>query len=164
MSNLPRGIRNNNPGNIIKSSINWLGMAPLQSDSRFVVFKEFRYGVRAMLLNMINQIKNGHNTVRRLISRWAPPSENNTENYIQFVSKQTGLNPDMPIPLNKEILYRIANAITIKENGVKYPLSRDDFENGFSLLPKSATSIITTAGASLAALAILILTYYLVTS
>lgn len=41
----------------------------------------------------------GVNTLRGLISTWAPPSENNTDAYIARVAKQTGLDPDAPINL-----------------------------------------------------------------
>ena len=45
---LPRGIRNHNPGNIDKGA-DWEGLADDQSsDSRFCVFKDPVWGIRAM--------------------------------------------------------------------------------------------------------------------
>ena len=46
----PRGIRNCNPLNIIRSKSKWLGMRREQTDKKFVQFKEMKYGWRAALV------------------------------------------------------------------------------------------------------------------
>lgn len=105
MDILARGIRNNNPLNIIKGN-NWKGERNPQTDKRFEEFVSLEYGIRAGFIIMRNNMretlpKNRQcNTIRKLISRWAPPSENVTSKYIDFVAKKTGLHPD------EEIRYR----------------------------------------------------------
>ena len=90
-----RGFRNNNPGNIDRGTIKWQGMAADQSsDPRFVVFTDPKWGIRAiarLMLTYSNQY--GLHTVRGLIGRWAPPSENNTDAYVSSVCQWTGLHP-----------------------------------------------------------------------
>ena len=45
---LPRGIRNNNPGNI-KLGTNWDGLSDEQNDDVFCQFKEPVWGIRALM-------------------------------------------------------------------------------------------------------------------
>lgn len=98
----PRGIRNNNPLNIRKGN-NWKGELNQQGDPSFEQFESMEYGVRAGFIIMRNNMKESLpkyrqcNTIRKLITRWAPPSENNTAKYIEFVSKKSGLHPDEEI-------------------------------------------------------------------
>ena len=80
-----RGIRNNNPGNIEKSKNNkWQGMAESQPDKRFITFTSPEWGIRAIARILINyKDKYDLDTVKKIISRWAPPSENNTGAYVK---------------------------------------------------------------------------------
>ena len=100
-----RGIRNNNPLNIIKGN-NWQGERNPQTDKVFEEFKSMEYGIRAGFIIMRNNMRESLpkyrqcNTIRKLITRWAPPSENATDKYIEFVCKKSGLLPD------EEIRYR----------------------------------------------------------
>ena len=55
----------------------------------FQMFRSESYGVRAAYVILTNYIKNGCNTIESIISRWAPPCENNTQNYINFVENDT---------------------------------------------------------------------------
>lgn len=83
-----RGVRNNNFGNIRKSFPLWKGELRV-SDSpehQFCVFKSYEYGICALYKLLCTYIrKYGLNTVPEIINRYAPSSENNTRNYIQFV-------------------------------------------------------------------------------
>ena len=96
---LPRGIRNNNPLNIRKGN-NWKGERKPQSDPAFEEFESLQMGLRAgfIILRNYQRIslapKMRANTIRKIINRWAPPSENNTLKYIETVAKRSGLNPD----------------------------------------------------------------------
>lgn len=81
---LPRGIRNNNPGNI-RHGANWLGLNTngQDIDSSFCVFTAPVYGIRALAKVLINYKRiHGLNTVRQIVSRYAPPNENQTTAYI----------------------------------------------------------------------------------
>jgi hypothetical protein len=133
---LPRGIRNNNPGNLVKTALAWKGKIPHSenTDSRFEQFIEYRYGVRALLKDVINDINKGQNTITKLITEWAPAHENNTEAYIQFVANIVGINPGATLRTEKETLRKLAKAIVMKENGKAYELKDADFENAWKLL------------------------------
>lgn len=81
---LPRGIRNNNPGNIRHSKDKWQGLAETQTDTSFVKFADAVWGIRALARLLINyQDKHRLTTVADIINRWAPPVENDTSAYIQ---------------------------------------------------------------------------------
>lgn len=94
-----RGIRNNNPLNIRHSTNKWQGMAPSQSDRAFVQFTARKYGYRAAFVLIRNYIGLHHaNTIGKIVARWAPSSDgNNTQAYIHFVSKTSGIKPDTPL-------------------------------------------------------------------
>lgn len=127
---LPRGIRNNNPGNIIRSGIRWRGMAPEQTDPKFVVFVSPEWGIRAMARLLRSYINSGHNTIRRIITRWAPPTENPTDAYIAAVARETGLHADSPVTV--EDFPRLIAAIIRFENG-EQPYSPEVIAEGIRL-------------------------------
>lgn len=90
--NLPRGIRNNNPGNI-EWGDPWQGLvsSDKRTDKRFCQFVSPAYGVRAMVRTLITyQDKHGIKTVSGAINRWAPPVENDTASYIRAVQHAVG--------------------------------------------------------------------------
>lgn len=82
---ISRGIRNNNPGNIRRSSSRWLGIASYKTDLEFVQFESMDYGLRALMVLIRNYIKKGYNTPYKIIHRYAPKNENNTAAYLSFV-------------------------------------------------------------------------------
>ena len=87
-----RGIRNNNPLNIRRSATRWQGAREEQKDKSFVQFKSMAYGYRAawkILQSYYERfcMEGKPFTVRNIISRWAPPNENDTEAYIISVLK-----------------------------------------------------------------------------
>jgi hypothetical protein len=134
---LPRGIRNNNPGNLIKTSIPWQGKVPhdQNSDSRFEQFQAFKWGTRAMIKDLHNDINKGATTLRSLIHEYAPPFENHTETYIEWVSNEAGLNPEAPLYTDKDTTQKLVQAIARYENGAqKNWISDADFEAAWSLL------------------------------
>jgi hypothetical protein len=125
MTAQPRGIRNNNPGNIDRNATEWQGMADDQStDPRFIVFKTPEYGIRALAKTLLAyQSLHGLNTIRAIINRWAPPVENNTASYISAVAADCGVKPDDKIKLDRvAIMKPLVNAIIAHEcSGYAYP-------------------------------------------
>ena len=121
---LPRGIRNNNPGNIRHSPAAWLGKAAEQKDTSFVCFKTPEYGIRAMARILINYQKRYNlKTIEKMISRWAPPNENNTAAYVAAVSRSVGLtkNSDINLITERQKFNRLLKAIINHENGSPKP-------------------------------------------
>ena len=93
---MTRGIRNNNPLNIRRSSTHWQGARKEQTDKSFVQFETMAYGYRAawkILQTYYERFRmlNKDYTVRNIITRWAPPTENDTESYILNVLKMSGI-------------------------------------------------------------------------
>lgn len=120
----PRGVRNRNPGNIRHSKVRWVGEADDQPDPDFVTFYNPEYGIRAMCLVLLSyQAYDGCKTIRQLISRWAPPSQNDTEAYVAEVSRACGLGPDAPANVQTVAVMRpLVEAIIRQENGEQpYP-------------------------------------------
>lgn len=86
MHMIPRGIRNNNPLNIRRGS-NWIGLSKTQNDPSFCQFDSMTYGLRAgLIIIRTYMIKYKLTTIHSIVSRWAPPSENNTDAYVKSVS------------------------------------------------------------------------------
>ena len=114
--NGPRGIRNNNPGNIVRSGVSWVGMSPDQSsDTHFIVFNSPEYGIRAMARVLKNYIAGGYTTVQQIINRWAPPIENDTGAYVNAVASAMGVSPTAQI--DASFLEPLIAAIIQHENG-----------------------------------------------
>lgn len=134
-TNLPRGLRNNNPGNLIKTGIAWKGEVSKNTDGHFEQFVDLKHGIRALYKQLYTDIQVRSLNLRKLIHKYAPAHENNTENYIDYVSKKTGINPNYPIDLNYTNLVTIAKAIVSIENGSQYShlISESDYEEAFSI-------------------------------
>ncbi len=143
MAILSRGIRNKNPGNLIYTSIAWQGKIPFSqnTDKKFEQFESMELGIRAMFKDLINDINKGKNTVRKLINEYAPPSENNTAQYIKDVSATIGVKPDDIITsVNGDFLLKLGKAIIKKENGAdaKY-VTDSQIINGMKLIGNVST-------------------------
>ena len=123
-----RGQRNNNPLNIRHSADQWQGAREEQTDPAFVQFKNDAWGYRAAwrVLQTYSRHFRKHGmqlTIKSIIQRWAPPSENHTEAYIRSVSSLGGLGgnelllpPFKPRSFFK--LSRIMAAMTCVECGI----------------------------------------------
>ena len=116
-----RGVRNNNPGNIRHSNDAWHGAREKQTDPEFVQFIEPKWGLRATARNLITysrrKARDGSpvDTLAEVITRWAPPFENNTAAYIAFVAKATGFKPDDVIDLKDRETLRLMTAAIVKK-------------------------------------------------
>lgn len=117
---MTRGLRNNNPGNIVDNGDNWEGLATPRNDGRFLRFVSPEYGIRALARVLSNYVTlDGiEPTITALISRWAPPGENNTAAYIQSVSDYVNLDADSILDLSID-LPRLVGGIIHQENGLQ---------------------------------------------
>lgn len=131
---MPRGLRNNNPLNIRISTDKFVGEVRPSQDKAFKQFDTMAHGYRAafrVLRTYINNYK--CDTIRKIISRWAPKNENHTENYIKVVSERSGITADEPILAdNREMMIRIVAAMSFVENGLEAVMS--DVISGWELL------------------------------
>lgn len=120
----PRGIRNNNPGNVedgpfAKSQAGYAG-----SDGRFARYDTLDNGIGAQTSLIGSYGKRGINTVAGVVNRWAPAAENGaaTGNYVNFVARAVGVDPNQPIDLSDPgIRTRLAGAMRQFENGRPVP-------------------------------------------
>lgn len=111
-----RGMRNKNPMNVVKTNIQWDGKIQ-GDDPTFETFKTYSYGIRAGAKLLVNyQALHGINTVRGLITRYAPAHENPTSEYVDYVAKAAGVGADDPINV-KDKLYKIVRGIISFEIG-----------------------------------------------
>lgn len=95
------------------------------TDKQFKQFKSNAYGYRAGFRILLTYITRYHiNTLRGMLHRFAPMSENATEKYIETVSKRAAVDPDEVIrTVDKEMLIRIVAAMSYVENGVEADMS-----------------------------------------
>ena len=117
---MSRGLRNCNPGNIRRSKVHYMGEVRPSQDSDFKQFESMAYGYRAMFV-LLDSYRRRYalNTLRQMLNRYAPPSENFTEGYIRFVSQKTGILPDEELNTRSERdMVPIISAMSEIENGV----------------------------------------------
>lgn len=131
---IPRGIRNNNPGNI-EAGDQWVGLAAPEEmtdaqreEQRFAVFRAPEWGIRAMVRLLLKYKSYGLNTVAGIIGRWAPPGENATGAYAAAVAAEMGVEPDAVIDVEDPATMRaLVTAIIRHENGQQpYPAATID--------------------------------------
>lgn len=119
-NDLPRGIRNNNPGNIRLTKTVWRGSVPReqQTDKSFVQFQNIVMGLRAMMHDIIGDIaRDKTNTIAKLIEEYAPRNENDTTGYIAQVQRMTGIHKDAQLTPTRTELFKIIRAKLVVENG-----------------------------------------------
>ena len=125
MKRMSRGLRNNNPGNIRRGNFRYKGEKVECSDLEFRQFEGVEWGYRAMFVLLHTyEVKHSCRTLRQMINRYAPPSENFTEGYIRRVVYSTHLSPDEAIStLNGAVMTAVVAAMSEVENGVKADMS-----------------------------------------
>lgn len=139
-----RGLRNNNPGNLIRTKNAWTGKIPYpqSKDEKFEQFTHLKYGIRAMIKDLVNDINKGKNTVTKLISEYAPKSENNTEAYILAVCKTIGVGKNDKITsINNGFLLLLVRAILKVELGEQHTYVTDsDINDALQILGDVSTN------------------------
>ena len=132
---VPRGIANNNPGHI-RWGADWKGLKKdgKQQDPSFCAFEKPEYGIRALAKLLRNyQRLYDLNTPRKIISQYAPPTENETVSYIDSISRQLNITPDTPVDLAEDgVLMVFIKAIIRHENGIQ-PYSNETLLKGIQM-------------------------------
>ena len=131
-----RGIRNNNPLNIIHGKSRWQGMREKQTDKRFVQFETMVYGVRAAVKLLRNYIKHGIKTVDAIIYKWCP--DHTAKAYTRTVvsrmaSELPDFDPTKPISwFDRNTMYQLVKALCFVES--VYDLPREEFDQACYML------------------------------
>ncbi|MDR0543463.1 MAG: structural protein P5 [Dysgonamonadaceae bacterium] len=130
----PRGLRNNNPLNIRHNADVFQGEIK-GNDKSFKIFETMPYGYRAAFVTLATYLSRGWNTIEKIITHWAPPTENNTAGYIQSVEKWSGVPRDKQLTAADGADYiLIVAAMSFVENGQNADISQ--VKAGFILQTK----------------------------
>ena len=121
----PRGIRNNNPLNIVQTKDKWQGLREKQYDKRFCEFIDMAHGYRAAFVILKNYIKkHGWVIIEQIVSHWAPKNENDTAVYIFAVCNFMDVKKDHVMDFgNMPDMLMLASAMTVVENGSRKNLA-----------------------------------------
>ncbi len=117
----PRGIRNNNPGNIRYVGSPWQGLAdPPEDEAGFCIFTDPEYGLRAIYKTLMTYWRVYKlNTILGIANRWAPPSENNTGAYQQGLAQSLKMGITDAIDMtDDDNLMGVCAALVKQECGV----------------------------------------------
>lgn len=129
---MTRGYKNCNPGNIRINKDKFQGEVIPSQDKSFKQFKNMAYGYRAVFAILDTYRKQGLDTIVKIIGRWAPPNENDTQGYINSVVKWSGVAKDKVLTEYSGADYiQIVAAMSRMENGIE--ASMPDVIAGFNL-------------------------------
>lgn len=136
MTYTTKGLRLHNPFNIEKNpKYKWLGEVEGSLEPVFCQFSDDSFGLRAGFINLRNQLKEGFDTIEKLITKYAPPFkngqvENNTGAYVAAVCRYTKLAQDTVLVSSN--LRSLGEAIIIHEQGFM-PYTDDVLANALHL-------------------------------
>lgn len=142
------GIRNNNPGNIRPDgddNPNNDFKGKVGENKGFIVFESVQFGLRALCIDLTNKYKRGLNTVEKIISVYAPPSENNTPAYINSVCLALGVVKSDKLKLSRTLIEKMVKAIIMHENGernINKTITDEMITQGYDLIPDSLKSTV----------------------
>jgi hypothetical protein len=117
----PRGIKDKNPCNLrFSTGTHFLG--EIGQEGGYAIFDTADHGIRAGAVVLLTYARvHGINTIRQAITRWAPPTENDTASYIANVSTWTGYGPDDVLTFtNPNVLAKLLTAIIRQEVSFRY--------------------------------------------
>ena len=113
-------IAKNNIFNIRAGQAQWLGMTG--SKRGFVEFDTQEHGIRAWLVLMRTYRRRGLKSIRQIVSTYAPPTENQTERYIQYCCQVVVLGDTADI--GQDIMYAMLGvAMARMETGTRLDIS-----------------------------------------
>ena len=112
-----RAWRNNNPGNLEDGKFARNNGA-IGTDGRFAIFPDTATGFNAMA-SLLATNSYQKLTIEGAINRYAPPNENNVENYLKSIERQTGFPRSTPMnKLSKDNLLNLAKAMAKHEGNI----------------------------------------------
>ncbi len=132
-----RGLRNCNPGNIRRSETVYRGEKRPSEDGEFKQFVSMAWGYRAMFVILeCYRHRYGLTTLREMLGRYAPPTENSTEMYVEFVARKAGVSPEERLDTaSDKVMKAVVAAMSQMENGAEATM--EDVEEGWRLFAES---------------------------
>lgn len=130
---LARGIRNCNPLNI-RIGNKWKGEVPNPTDKDFEQFSCMHYGLRAGFILLRRYIERYHlDTIKEIISRWAPATENATSEYVCRVSERVGISALEKISFSdRKTMVALVDAMILCECGTT--IANDLIEDAYTIV------------------------------
>lgn len=125
----------NNPGNIRKSNEIFLGEINPGTSENFKSFASLAYGFRAMIKILRSYYSQGYTTLEKMIYHWAPPSENPSESYVNYISEKTGIDKrtDMLNVINSANVANVVYWMAKFEQGNSFMATIDHAKQGYNL-------------------------------
>lgn len=106
----------------IRAGAQWVGMTGVRRG--FVEFQNRDYAIRAWLLLMRTYRRRyGCRTVRQIVTRYAPPTENDTRSYVDFCARHIGIGADEQLTSLTQYA-ALAQAMARMETGTR--IQQDD--------------------------------------
>lgn len=141
----PRGLRNNNPGNIRDDGTLWQGKVGADDDG-FLIFATTCWGIRALAKDLTNKINKGLDTISKIMAVYAPAADNNNvAAYIQAVSNSTGLGADEQLGTDPQTIADLVRAIMDHENGSSAIIPDSDIQQGITMTGLSFSTLADAA-------------------
>ncbi|BCZ76158.1 hypothetical protein [Komagataeibacter phage phiKX2] len=132
---VPRGIRNNNPGNLDYVGQTGAHLETGVPHQRFAAFPTMADGIRALQAQLLRYGERGLTTVASIVSVYAPACENATGAYISVLCQQMGVGPDAVLDLrDPATMARLIFGIAVVENGPGH-LSLSQIEQALGTAP-----------------------------
>jgi hypothetical protein len=133
----PRGIRNNNPGNLV-----YVGQtgASKEANGRFATFASAQEGLNALAAQLRRYGQRGLNSIQSIVNTYAPASENNTGAYANYLAQKMGIDTNTQFDVNSDpaALAALIRGIVEYENG-RNPYSNDMIAQAARMAPVNLT-------------------------
>ncbi|WP_241043653.1 phage tail tape measure protein [Achromobacter xylosoxidans] len=137
LSGEPRGIRNNNPGNLV-----YVGQAGAskEANGRFATFASAQEGLNALAAQLRRYGQRGLNSIQSIVNTYAPASENNTGAYANYLAQKMGIDTNTQFDVNSDpaALAALIRGIVEYENG-RNPYSNDMIAQAAGMAPVNLT-------------------------
>lgn len=127
LGKVPRGCRNNNPGNLERGKQPWVGEIRDGNEPRFCQFKTPEDGIRAIGVCIMSYVDKRRapdgtpiDTIDDVIGRWAPSTENDTKAYARYVAGVLKMRSDETVNFyDWDNIKNLTTALIAHENGVQ---------------------------------------------
>ena len=142
--------------------IAWRGRIGADSGG-FTQFEHLGWGIRALALDLMNDMSEGKNTISKLIQEFAPPSENDTGAYVQAMANYTGFGANQALQINNPTLAKLIRGIVIVENGAQPAqlITDADIQEGLRMAGDTSASVPLLTGGAIVAATLLGISIYL---